>query len=478
MKKTGDEYFDSDEFRELLTTYEEAVGTGQPVFLDADELSEIADYYQMNGRAEEASEAIDMALSLSPGSIMPLTYKIHEALYNHKVDEAEDYLSQIIDTSDPDYLYDKVEIMLAKGQADAADKMLQELLEELPEEEKQDFIVDIANIFQENNHNQKALAWIERAHAEDTADFKELRGRILFDMGNHEEGTRLFNELIDQDPFCKRYWSTLASMHFIKEEYDDAIQSSEYALAIDPQDAEGLIIKANALFKLENFEKAAEFYKRYEEVIPNDDFALLHYGTCLCNLGRTDEGIDKLRHAASLVKSAPYTEKAQSPYINDIYEELAFRLLDSGLADEALACLDQTDTLSCDHVLMTTVKGHVLLASNRTVEAEEMYRQAIAMSENPADAFLRVAVSIYDNHYVKAAYRMLETYFRISSPDNNDGYAYMALCCYDLKRQKEFLKYLKEACRRNPQECKLVLGHLFPDELSPEDYFDYIVGNS
>ena len=65
MKKTGDEYLDSEEFRELLATYEEAVSTGQPVFLDADELSEIADYYQMNEQTDKADEAINMALSLS-----------------------------------------------------------------------------------------------------------------------------------------------------------------------------------------------------------------------------------------------------------------------------------------------------------------------------------------------------------------------------------------------------------------------------
>ena len=42
MKRTGDEYFDSDDFRNMLAEYEEAVNTGQPVFMDADELAEIA----------------------------------------------------------------------------------------------------------------------------------------------------------------------------------------------------------------------------------------------------------------------------------------------------------------------------------------------------------------------------------------------------------------------------------------------------
>jgi tetratricopeptide (TPR) repeat protein len=77
MKKTGDKYFDSKEFRDLLSEYEQATESGSPVFLDADELAEIADYYQMTGLPDKADKAINLALSLSPGAIAPLSYKIH-----------------------------------------------------------------------------------------------------------------------------------------------------------------------------------------------------------------------------------------------------------------------------------------------------------------------------------------------------------------------------------------------------------------
>jgi hypothetical protein len=43
---TNDRYFDSDEFRELLTDYEDALEQGRPVFLDSDELVDLADYYE------------------------------------------------------------------------------------------------------------------------------------------------------------------------------------------------------------------------------------------------------------------------------------------------------------------------------------------------------------------------------------------------------------------------------------------------
>ena len=187
MKKTGDEYFDSEEFRELLTEYEEAVNTEQPLFMDADELAEIADYYQLTERFDEASHAIDMALSLSPGAIAPLTYKIHEALWNGDTEEARKYLEQITETDEPDYVYDKGEILLAEEKVEEADLLFRDEFKRVSPDEYQDYVVDVANIFADYNYPEKAMQWMARAHHEDSQEFKELMARTLFGLGKYKE---------------------------------------------------------------------------------------------------------------------------------------------------------------------------------------------------------------------------------------------------------------------------------------------------
>jgi tetratricopeptide (TPR) repeat protein len=90
---------------------------------------------------------------------------------------------------------------------------------------------------------------------------------------------------------------------------------------------------------------------------------------------------------------------------------------------------------------------------------------------------LRVIISFYDNGYLEGAYQLLLrflSYFSDEKPENTEAYAFMALCCHDLKRYDEFLKYLKKSCEVNPNECRLALSHLFPDELQPQDYYEYI----
>ena len=467
MRKTGDDYFDSEEFREMLAEYEDAVNTGQPVFMDADELAEIADFYHMTEHYDEADDAINLALSLSPGAIAPLTYKIHEALWNGNTDEAKDYLDQIIEKDDPDYVYDKAEIMLAEGDVEGADCYFRDELKNVAPDEYQDYVIDVANIYADYNYPDKAMLWMSRAQQEESPEFKELMARILFGMGNYKDSQRLWGELIDTNPFSKQYWNALASTQFMNEDYSGSVESSEYAIAIDPDDPEGLLAKANGLYRLNNFEEALKYYQRYSEHIPDDEFGLMHQGTCLINMGRNDEAIEILAQA---IQTAP----EDSPYLGDIYQEMAFAYSEEGDTEEALSMLDLADSHDADEIQTQVVRGHIMLATGQLRRAQHYFRQAVAASENPNQTLLRIIVSIYDNHYLEAAYNLFKKYFKVLPANCDDGYAYMALTCYDLKRYDEFLDYLKTACERNPRECQIALAHLFPDDVEPKDYYNYI----
>jgi tetratricopeptide (TPR) repeat protein len=471
MKNTGDDYFDSDEFHQLLDTYEAAVNAGEPVFMDADELVDIADYYQYTDRKDEAEKAITLALSLAPGDCAPLTYRIHEALFQGNPQKAWELLEQIIDKDQPDYIYDRAEILVFEGRIEEADHYLKEHYLTIPPEEQQDFVVDVANIFTEYGQPEKAMLWMEKAKQEDSVDFKELMARTLFGMGKYKDSQRIFNELIDANPFSKNYWNALASAQFMNEDYSEAIQSSEYAIAIDPDDPESLLAKANGLYRLNNYEEAQKFYQRYQELVPYDEFALLYEGTCLINMQKSEQAIDVLQKALELAPD-------DSPYLYDIYQELAFAYAENHEVDKALEVLDKTDTLDCDHVQLSLIRGHILLGANRMDEAKKFFHQAVEISETPKQTLLRVIVSFYDNRYLEGAYTLFKKFFahydQQGNGQNTEGYAYMALCCYDMQNYKEFLNYLQKACKVNPKECRVALSHMFPEEIKSEDYYQYI----
>ncbi len=88
---------------------------------------------------------------------------------------------------------------------------------------------------------------------------------------------------------------------------------------------------------------------------------------------------------------------------------------------------------------------------------------------------LRIIVSLYDNQYTQTSYTFLKHLLADMDEDWNEGFSYMALCCRDLGKEKEFLHYLRLASEKNPKEAKTVLSGLFPAGLDPKEYYHYIL---
>ena len=466
--RSDDEYFNDEEFQEILNDYETSVRSGQTTFMDADDLADIAEYYHMQGREDEAQKAIDLAIDTNPNALSVLDYQIHNALNNGDVEVAQQYLDCIMEQESPEYIYDRAEILIAQDKVDEADQYLRQQLQDVPPDEYQDYVLDVANIYTDYGINDKALEWMVRARQDNTDDFKELMARTLFGLGKYDDSERLFNELLDRNPFQKRYWNALASTQYMKEDYSGSVASSEYAIAIDPNDPEAVMAKANGLYNLSNFEEALSYYERYSRLAPNDEYGLLYQGTCLFNLNRYDEAIERLKKAAA---TAPPDD---SGLLVEIYEELAFSYSELHQTDIALSYIDLTDTLDCDHYDMMVIRGHILLGNNRMEDAEKMFQKAYKESGEDPRIMLRILVSLFDNRFVEAAYTMFQVFFRSVDKNWTDGYAYMALCCWEKGLTEEFMSYLKTACQKNPQEAHIVLSPLFPDEVAPKDYYSYM----
>ena len=460
-------YFDSESFKKLLAQYEDSVKSGHPTYMDADDLADIADYYHYEGRLDDATAAIELALQFNPDAIGPLLYKAREALSFNNFKVAREYAERISVIDNTEYLYLLGEILICEGKSDEADELFRKQFSELPPDELMDFVYDVANLFAEYNDYNKSFEWMTRSQGDDSDDFKELMARTLFGIGKYEDSSRLFNELLDHNPYSKVYWNALANAQFMSEDYGASIASSEYAIAIDPNDAESILTKANGLYHLENFEEALSYFEKYSEKNNIDEFGYLHQGTCLINLGRFEEAVSRLLIAEE--KALP-----DSQYLPEIYQELAFAYSELGQPETALYCLDKTEDLDCDHIDMEVIRGHVLVTNKRLKEAENVFKNAIIESGNSPKTMLRIIVSLYDNKYISESYKLFKKFFDSVDDDWSEGYSYMALCCWDIKHYDEFLEYLKIAVEKNPREARMVLARLFPVGMKVTEYQQFI----
>ena len=220
-----------------------------------------------------------------------------------------------------------------------------------------------------------------------------------------------------------------------------------------------------------NYEEALDYFRRYSEQVDEDEFGYLYQGTCLINLGRYQEAVKILNKA---LEAAP----PDSQYLPEIYQELSFGHSELGETETALYYLSETESLDCNHASMEIIKGHILLANKRPEEAAEAFKGALKMSEDSPRTMLRIIVSLYDNQYTQTSYIFLKRLFKDMGDDWNEGFSYMALCCRDLGKGKEFLHYLKLASEKNPKEAKTVLSGLFPSGMDPKEYYQYIINQT
>ena len=466
-----EEYFKSDDFQELLHSYEASVASGDTMFLDADDFVDIADYYNYNNSTDKAVEVVEQALELYPDDVLLNVFMARQALMTGDYELADDYADRIGDKEAPDYHYLVAEILIAQGRIDEADRYLRKLYAQMAPDEVNDFIKDVGNLYVDYNVGQKAYEWMSRLTDDNSDDFKELMARALFGVGKYKEAERLFNELLDNHPYSKSYWTALASAQFMSEDYGASVTSSEFAIAIDPEDPEGIVSKANALFKLGNNQEALRFFKRYDELVPDDPLNLLHQGACLVNMGHNEEALEVTLRALQCIDEDSEEELELKAHI---YQELAFCYSALNETEKALEMIDKTTELPCDHNDMLVIKGHILLEAQRIEEAQSVFALAIFQSDGDPDIYLRIITSLYDNRYVKASYRMLKKLLGTISQDYSYGYSYLALCCWDLGQWDEFLVCLHEAVERNANEARMVLGRLFPDEMPVEQYEAYI----
>lgn len=465
------EYFENEDFKKILRQYEESVKSGEHIYMDADDLTDIADYYRSKNRLSEAEDAMSLALEYNPDAVGPMLYKARKALEANDLETAEQYADKIEPLDNIEALYLRAEILIIKKDIDGADKLLTEYLKDASEDEYNDIANEIASLYLDYSQFSMAFKWIIRSADTNSVEFKELMARTLFGLGKYAESEKIFNELIDQTPYSANYWNALAGVQYMQNDYSSALTSSEYAIAIDPEDPYALLTKANTLFAMGNYNEALKFFQKYCEKEPNDENAYLHQAVCLISQGLLKEGIELLKKAISV---API----DSEYLPDIYQEMAFTYNSLGQIDKALWSIEMTDQLDCDHTHMALTKGHILLANHKFEEAKAIFAKALKDSGNDPKMRLRIIISLHDNKFLETAYDAYKKLFTSVGENFNEGYSYLALCCKELKKYDEYLHYLKKACECNPEEAQTVLGEYFPEGMRPNDYYEYALKTS
>lgn len=466
--------YNTQEFKENLNKYEAARQQGGSVYLDPDDLTDISEYYHLHGRLDDALEANKQALDMFPGATAPLVFRARVALLvDNDPKEAMGYAEMISDKTDFDYYYIIAEIKIAQGDLSGADNYLKDRQDEIPDEDdEEDFILDVATLYADYDEYQMSKQWLKQSNLTNSPDYKELEGRIALGEGHYEKSERIFNKLLDNDPYSSEYWDQLASSQFLHRNLKESIESCDFSLAIDPDNPDAIINKANGLAALGNFEEALKYYKRYGELQPHSEVAEMGIAAIYAANRNLEGALVHLKKAEKLVSFA-------HPNRLEILRQLCLVNANLGNYDEAMANIDEMDQarghLVADNAVL---RGYVFLLQQHTDVANQWFDYAIsnAIEGDLARVKLLIAYAAYDSGYSDICYRYLHEILSDSERNRQifqEAYIILTICEAIQGKKAEFLSDLHQCVAMMPEETFRTMEDFFPKGVSINDFETY-----
>lgn len=329
-----EEYYNTKKFRKLLRRYQKARRTGVSDYFMASELGDIIQYYAVQGKNDKAMEVSDFTLNLYPGAVEPLAFKARYALsVEDDPDQAQAYADLVEDKTDVEYYYLVAEILIHKEEIGTMENYLRARYAELSKKDKDEFALDVAQMMDDYRLTELALSWLDLVKDRKHPDYKSIKGKVLVFSGLHDvdgEGERLLEELTNDEPYNVDRWLDLAQAQKAKQHNKECVESCDYAIAIDPQNAKAIYLKGGALVAMEHYEEALELFKSNNDLLKKetDGLSSLTVAICLTALGRDEESYQWLDDAIWTCKDqlmffmAIYFCFAGTKYLPRLYPQL------------------------------------------------------------------------------------------------------------------------------------------------------------
>lgn len=465
-----EQYFKTKAFKVLFDKYEKSTYQREPFYFDPEELTDIAEYYLYCDDNDKAISIIDKAIQTFPDAIDPLLFRSRYALlYEDNIEKAKLYAKQIKDTSDYEFIYLKAEILIHEEKSHQADKYLQKELRCIDSQEKLDYIYDVAQLFLEYEILDLAKKWINYYDDKAAKDYLETAARIHVLEQDYTTAEELYSQLTLKEPFSTYFWIQLTAAQYLNGKFQQALQSSEFALAIDPHCEDALITKANCLLSLEKLPESLKFFQRYLQQHPKDGHIEAIVASIYIRMEMPEKALEYYDNAIK--------DTTDDPYLNtDVIKEKALLLISLDKQEEAFQFIDEHISRSQSNIEnLYIIKGQLLMVCKQKEKSIQQFEQAISVSTNKTLTYYFIGESCYNIKVYDLAY----SYFRhitIELEDNEAivGWGYYAACCTQLGYTKEFLHALKKGCEVNTDEIYIAFSDILSPNVLPKDLYKFI----
>lgn len=356
------------ELQEMAEQYEAAKAEDRTIYLDADDLADLADWYAMHHKYDMATEVVEYGLEIHPGNTALLVEYAYLFLDTNRKEKARKITEQITEES-PEVKVLKANLLLDEGKDAAAEAILDSI------DDKEDLanIVDVTYMYIDMGLPEKAMSWLALGlgkYDEDEA-YIAVTGDCYYAQGLFEKATFFFNKLIDKNPYSAPYWFGLARCYFDQQMFDKAIEACDYATVSDEEFADAYLMKGHAFFQLGNEDGAMENYLIAEKFhLVSHSFIDTFIGLNKVSKGEWQEGLGYLEKAIIAEDSYDFTQAS-------LYANAALCLHKMGKKRKAHQYCKRANELAPEEIDSYLIEGRIYMEEGEYEKAIKKWAKAL-----------------------------------------------------------------------------------------------------
>ena len=500
------DYFSSDDFKDLLSRYQNMRRHSIVEYFDVDDIIDLSDYYMEYGNVADAIDALGFGIKTHPNNdqLKIVLAGIEVSQNNYR--KADLILKSLNDgESLNDYYYVKAQLLLTiHADYDKANHTFNKWLElEFDEIERNNSHDDVGDLKREcyihiitsvrelvSDFDTRTLSlvyWINQyvdtfADSEFGSYEKDINVADLCRYENLLECCeKIFILLLKNQPYLESGWTILATAQYSLGKYEESNESVDFALAINPNDLDAIMVKAHASFAMGNFIVALDYYKQYKSktlsLIRTDETGGLQYCECDLYIGITLWKSGKITESKDYIKQAirwNETLKNDTETYSWNCKDIAEWLIVLAQYEEAKTIIDKGLEIQPHNIEFLQIKAEILFQLNNN-DAYNYLQESIDKADNKLNAILSAGLRLLNTERYDESIEYFNDALEFTDqPNHIHSYAFLSYVYYRKTDIVNFLHYLKLACKLCPNVLKMFFEKAFP-YIPPEEYYEYIV---
>ncbi|MRJ07985.1 tetratricopeptide repeat protein [Ornithobacterium rhinotracheale] len=428
---------------ELVQKFEQMIEDKESLYFDSDELVEIIEHYLSIRDMEYAQNAIEFAKEIHPANLNILIKEFDFSIENNQIRKAERQMIELesMASGDIDYIIACAKFYAVKNDSYKAIDLYQQALQRADDEETKIFLLhNLGNEYLNIDNCVRAFHYFKSILSIDCQDEEAFISCVdcYDEMGKIHESLEFIEQYLDKDPYSECAWIELGRKHLLIENYPEALNAFDFAIAINPKSINSLMLKAYTLELLDKYEEAIEVYQEASVLEYTTATTFMKIGQAYLNLGKKEKALD-----------AFHTAIHEDPQLDKAWYEIALIYEDLGLYQKALQYISRAIELEDNNVSYHKRKAYYLVQMGNLQSAEICYQTILKLEGHKFinwHAYAELQVLLGD---CKAA---IETIHAASKKFNQPELLYQLSHCYfNLDNTAKGIQYLKKAQQVAPE---------------------------